>query len=64
MRMRRYCVTVMDNWTPTRVFWTFGGALRWWVRNRPVSFLFVWDKGRPQSTAKPEWRQINIAAGK
>lgn len=29
MRLRRYAVTVMDNWTPMRLFWTLRGARRW-----------------------------------
>lgn len=26
---KNYCVTVMDNWTPLRLFWTLNGALKW-----------------------------------
>jgi len=29
MKLRRYCVTVMDNWTPMRWFWRRNAALRW-----------------------------------
>ncbi len=28
MRLRKYAVTVMDNWTPSRLFWTLAGARR------------------------------------
>lgn len=27
--LKRHCVTVMDNWTPLRLFWTRDGAIRW-----------------------------------
>ncbi len=27
MKLRRYCVTVMDNWSSTRRFWTRDAAL-------------------------------------
>lgn len=27
--LKSYCVTVMDNWTPLRLFWTRDGAIRW-----------------------------------
>lgn len=27
--LKRYCVTVMDCWTPLRLFWTRDGALKW-----------------------------------
>lgn len=41
--MKRFCVTVMDNWTPTRTFWTFGGALRYAVKHLSAAHLFVWN---------------------
>ena len=41
MKFRRYAVTVMDNWTPVRFFWTFKGARRF--RNkRHGAHLFAW----------------------
>lgn len=43
MRLRRYCVTVMDNWTPLRFFWTFGAAVRFQARFPSGSYLFVWN---------------------
>jgi hypothetical protein len=27
--LKRYCVTVMDCWTPLRLFWTRDAAIRW-----------------------------------
>jgi hypothetical protein len=26
MQLKRYCVTVMDNWAPIKFFWTRSGA--------------------------------------
>lgn len=43
MKLRRYCVTVMDSWTPTRTFWTFGGALKHAASNGVGAHLFVWS---------------------
>ena len=37
MRLRKYCVTVMDNWTPLRLFWTERG-----MRKFAASQTFVW----------------------
>ena len=34
IKLRRWCVTVMDNWTPTREFFTMRGALRHAARDR------------------------------
>lgn len=48
MIFRRYCVTVMDNWTPTRCFWTRKRADEWCDEHR--GHLFVWN-GR-------EWQKI------
>lgn len=27
--LKNYCVTVMDNWTRMRLFWTRGAAIKW-----------------------------------
>ncbi len=45
MKLRKYCVTVMDNWTPTREFFTKAGAERHWRKHAPVSHLFIWKDG-------------------
>lgn len=45
MRLKRYAVTVMDNWTPWRSFWTLRGARRW-RDSFPVTshiHLFRWN---------------------
>lgn len=48
MKLRRYCVTVMDNWTSTREFWTLSGARRWRNSQRAAAHthLFWWLDGR------------------
>ncbi len=45
MKLRRYCVTVMDNWTPLRVFWTRRAAIRWRDRFRGYGYFWVWRNG-------------------
>jgi hypothetical protein len=42
MKLRRYCVTVMDHWTPTRLFWTLYGALKYRCRFGAEAHLFQW----------------------
>jgi hypothetical protein len=42
MRLRKYSVTVMDNWTPTRFFWTEAGARRWFNSFVAGAHLFKW----------------------
>lgn len=50
MRLKRNSVTVMDNFTPAREFWTFGAALRYAARHGHAAHLFVWtDTG---------WREL------
>jgi hypothetical protein len=46
MKLRRYCVTVMDNWTPTREFFTLGGALKHWLRHMTCAHIYVWDDAK------------------
>ncbi len=46
MKLRRYCVIVMDNWTPTREFWTLQGALRWYDKHHGAAYLYEWMGGR------------------
>jgi hypothetical protein len=49
---RQYCVTVMDNWTPLRYFWTLEGARKWRdTRNlngptKGPAHLFEWCASR------------------
>ena len=50
MRLRRYAVTVMDNWTPMRTFWTRRAARRFRDRHQGYAYLFEWNDG---------WREIN-----
>lgn len=45
MKLRRYCVTVMDNWTPTREFWTYGGAWRFCRQHQRAS-LYGWKNDK------------------
>lgn len=43
MKLKRYCVTVMDNWTPMRDFWTLEGAKRFYRLHRYSANVFKWD---------------------
>jgi hypothetical protein len=45
MKFKRYCVTVMDNWTPTREFWTLEGAERWQRSFVAGAHLYRWSGG-------------------
>lgn len=44
MRLRRWCVTVMDNWTPLRVFWTRAAAEKFMERHPNCSHLYRWGR--------------------
>lgn len=46
MKLRRWRITVMDNWTPTREFFTLRAALNHRARHFPVSYLYHWESGR------------------
>lgn len=46
MKLKRYCVTVMDNWTSTREFWTFGAALRFATKHWNAAHLHIWNSER------------------
>lgn len=48
MKLRRYCVTVMDNWTPTLVFWTLEGAKQFYRQHRATANVFKWRGGEWQ----------------
>jgi hypothetical protein len=61
MRLKRYSVTVMDNWTPTRFFWTEAGARKWFNGFMAAAHLFRWRgswggfwEKIAQSKAQPE----------
>jgi len=43
MKLKRYCVTVMDNWTPMRDFWTLEGAKKFYRLHRQCANVFQWD---------------------
>ncbi len=53
MKLKRYCVTVMDNWTETREFWTLTGARRWRdsFPSRAHVHLFRWVTNKWQEFA-------------
>ena len=46
MRLRRYAVTVMDNWTPMGLFWTLEGAKRFYRKHREVANVYQWQDGK------------------
>jgi hypothetical protein len=46
MRLKRYCVTVMDNWTPMRAFWTYDAAKKFRDENLASAHLHQWFGGR------------------
>ncbi len=48
MKFRRYCVTVMDNWTLTRMFWTLEGAKRFYMEHRSCANVFKWERDKWQ----------------
>ncbi len=43
IRLRRYCVTVMDNWTPLRYFWTLDRATKWRDSIGSYAHLYKWQ---------------------
>ena len=45
MRLRKYAVTVMDGWTPMRLFWTREGALRWRDKIGLHAHAYKWTGG-------------------
>lgn len=52
MKLKRFAVTVMDNWTPMREFWTFDGAYRWYWEFTSGAHLFWWRGNR--------WAEIKV----
>lgn len=45
MKLRRYAVTVMDNWTPWRSFFTYEAARRFKAKTEGA-YLFKWSGER------------------
>lgn len=49
MQLKKYCVTVMDCWTPTQTFWTRRGATKHFnkhdVDSSHAAHLFRWSNG-------------------
>ena len=43
MVLRRYKVTVMDNWTPMGMFWTMRSALAFLDKHPKSGNLYVWN---------------------
>jgi len=41
--LKRYCVTVMDSWTPLRLFWTRKGAIKWRDRMGSYAHAYKWQ---------------------
>lgn len=56
MKLRRYCVTVMDNWTPARVFWTYANAVTFYRLHQGCANLFHWERGGWQKIASARSR--------
>lgn len=45
MKLKRYSVTVPDNYTPTREFWTKLGAIEWYSKFNGHAKLYQWIGG-------------------
>lgn len=43
---RRWCVTMMDCWTPTRVFYTHAGAAKFRKEHSQCAYLYHWQRNR------------------
>ena len=61
MRFRRYCVTVMDNWTPLRDFWTLAGAMKFRNEHLGCAHLHQWFSGRWVEVLGPPKRHFGAA---
>ena len=46
--LKRYCVTVMDNWTSQRFFWTLAGAHKFYCRHESCANVYKWIDGKWQ----------------
>ena len=45
MKLRKYCVTVNDNWTPATEFWTLVGAKKFYSKRSSCANVYKWDSG-------------------
>jgi hypothetical protein len=61
MRFKHYCVTVMDNWTPLRFFWTFGGAIKFRNDHIGCAHLHHWTSGQWVEVIGPPITTTNSA---
>jgi hypothetical protein len=43
VKLKRYCVTINDNWTPIHTFWTLEGAKKFYRPLRQYANVFKWD---------------------
>ena len=50
--LKRYCVTVMDNWTSLRLFWTLAGAHKFYCRHESCANVYKWIDGKWQLILK------------
>jgi len=46
MKLKRYAVSVMDNWTPLRAFLTLSGAMTFHAKCAAYSNIYKWDGRR------------------
>jgi hypothetical protein len=53
VKLKQYCVTVMDNWTPTREFWTYKGALAFREAHLASAYLHQWFGGKWVEIMRP-----------
>lgn len=44
MKLKKYAVTVMDNWTSMRTFWTFNGAYKFYKKHENCAHVFFLEK--------------------
>ena len=63
MKLKHYCVTVMDNWTPMRDFWTFNGALACRNEHLAAAHLHQWFNGRWVEITRPPIGNKNPCLG-
>ena len=60
IKLRRYQVTVMDNWTPARRFWTVAGARRFAARVGGHAYVWMWVDGRGWKLHVPLGPLVNV----
>lgn len=61
VKLRRYAVTVMDNWTPMRVFWTLRGATTFAAGHPGYAHIFRWSGGAWQRVTRAPGATIHVA---